>query len=106
MSELSTRVWLDERLWETVRGRAIAEGTTVRELIPRLVKQGVSPRLVPAVPPAPAAVSRPAPPGPPVVALSETYRCDECGAEVRLGGLSNHLGKHLKERQAPQAERS
>src|SRR5579883_3476631 len=37
VSEISTRVWLDERLWEDVRLRAEAEGTTIRELIPVLV---------------------------------------------------------------------
>lgn len=114
MSELSTRVWLDERLWDTVRRRAIAEGTTIRDLIPRLVHQSVNPVarvLTPTPAPMPAPVTPPASPvatvtadsGPPVMVLAELYRCGECGAEVRLGGVSNHMGRHLKERQAPQS---
>ncbi|MGH2460150.1 MAG: hypothetical protein ACRDIY_14945 [Chloroflexota bacterium] len=113
MSEISTRVWLDERLWEDVRHRAEAEGTTIRELIPALVRRVVvgSPVLEerPAVatsPPADAPLAPAAEPGVPTVALSDVYQCGVCGAQIRLGGLSNHLGRHLKEQQAAEAERS
>ncbi|HVC32074.1 MAG TPA: hypothetical protein VNL16_01035 [Chloroflexota bacterium] len=113
MSDISTRVWLDERLWDGVRNRAEAEGMTIRELIPRLVRHGLNEPAVMAEPVAvavpsstPALDSPSSEPGPPVVALSDVYQCGVCGAQVRLGGLSNHLGRHLKEQQASDAERS
>lgn len=113
MSEISTRIWVDERLWDQLRSRAQAEGTTVRELIPLLVHQAVvsTPVRPEVVPPATAASREPSPPAAsdstiPVVPLSETYQCGICGAQVRLGGLSNHLGRHLKEQQASDTERS
>lgn len=116
MSEISTRIWLDERIWDDVRRRAEAEGTTIRELIPLLVGRVLAE-------PAPASTRAQAPPsaappapslaigpasdsGPPVVALSDVYQCGVCGAQIRLGGLSNHLGRHQKEQQATDAERS
>ncbi len=105
MGEVSTRIWLDERLWDHLRTRALAEGVTVRELLPRLVRQAVAGPVSPTQP-APPAVRSPAEAGLPTVVLAEMYRCDVCGAEVRPGGLSNHLGRHLKERQAGAAERS
>lgn len=115
LRELSTRIWLDEELWNAIRSRAIAERTTVRALIPHLLGQIVAgQRGVPSVPEilsrppgtTPPAAPAPAEAGPPVVVLAEMYRCDICGAEVRLGGLSNHMGKHLKERRAAEAEGS
>src|SRR5579883_2464756 len=33
VSEISTRIWLDEQLWEAVRQLALAEGLTAREVI-------------------------------------------------------------------------
>jgi hypothetical protein len=113
MSELSTRIWLDERLWAALRQRAIAEGVTIAELIPRLVQQTMTApsgvRSQPAAAPAPAPTPEQSGPDEgdlPTAVLSPSYRCAVCGAEVRLGGLSNHLGKHLKERAASEAERS
>ncbi len=116
LSEISTRIWLDEQLWNEVTNRATAEGTTVRELIPQLVSQcltsslasQVSPQMGAAAPAGAASshLSPPSEPGPPVVVLSAVYRCGVCGAEVRLGGVSNHLGKHLKEQQSSEVERS
>jgi hypothetical protein len=41
-----------------------------------------------------------------MVPLADVYRCGVCGAEMRLGGVSNHMGKHKKEREAAEAERS
>lgn len=113
MGEISTRIWLDDRLWDKARRRAVAEGVTIRDLLPRLVGQALATLQRNAEPPAAAAapaavpgISEPALAGPPVVALSEAYRCGLCGAEVRVTALSNHLGKHIKERQALEAERS
>jgi len=113
VSEISTRVWLDERLWDDVRHRAEAEGTTIRELIPALVRLVVTGSPIaeerPAViahPPADAPAPPLAEPGLPTVALSDVYQCGVCGAQIRLGGLSNHLGRHLKEQQSAEAERS
>ncbi|HEX5505424.1 MAG TPA: hypothetical protein VFW96_22595 [Thermomicrobiales bacterium] len=113
MTEISTRVWLEEGQWDTVRERAVAEGTTVRALIPRLLERALAggPPRPEAAPPPPAPAPPPPPAatedaGPPVVALAPVYTCAVCGAQVRAGGLSNHLGKHLKEQQAAEAERS
>lgn len=118
MSEISTRIWLDERLWNDLRSRAETEGVTVRELIPLLVRQVVSQgpakdAVVPQETPSAAArqpALAPSPPpaevGPPIVTLSDVYQCGVCGLQVRLGGLSNHLGRHLKEQQTADAERS
>lgn len=118
MREVSTRVWLGEKVWTELQNRAAAEGTTVRELIPRLVGRGLtgSAEPAPAVgPAAPATTQRPGPTpaesaepeaGPPVIVLSSLYRCDVCGGQVKLGGLTIHMGKHMKERQAADAERS
>lgn len=117
MSEVSTRVWLDGRLWDKVTRRAVAEGTTVRELIPQLVNQSLAapaasaqnrPAIV-APPPAdtsPVAAETVAEDGMPVMPLADVYRCSICGAEMRLGGVSNHMGRHKKEREAAEAERS
>ncbi len=113
MSEISTRVWLDERLWEDVRLRAEAEGTTIRELIPvlvgRVIQAGAVPEERPVIASRSPAETSPTPstePGPPTVTLAEVYQCGVCGAQIRLGGLSNHLGRHLKEQQAAEGERS
>lgn len=117
MSEISTRVWLDEHVWIEVTNRAVIEGMTVRELIPRLVQQSLPVALTSAGqgepysdPQTPAAAtlteSVDTTSGLPVVTLSDVYRCGICGAEVRLGGLSNHIGKHKKEREAAEAEGS
>lgn len=112
MSDISTRVWLPEPLWDVVRARALADGTTVRELIPRLLDQAVTGRPTSGSDAAPVAVAAtpattaPAASEPPTVPLSDSYQCGVCGAQVRAGGLSNHLGKHLKEQQAAEAERS
>lgn len=116
MSEISTRVWLDERLWDNVRRRAEAEGTTIRDLIPLLVGRVLTEPATAAIreqssppssSPSPALAMGPAvESGPPVVALSDVYQCGVCGAQIRLGGLSNHLGRHLKEQQSTDAERS
>lgn len=114
MGEVSTRIWLDEGLWDEIRSRAIADGVTVRELLPRLVAQalsGPSARAEPQVPTAPGGAGSPAAgavaeSGPPVLVLSDVYRCDVCGAQVKLGGMTIHMGKHAKERQAPETERS
>ena len=109
MAEISTRVWLDEDLWETMQRRAVAEGATVRELIPRLLgyvladlapagqAMTVTPRAGPTQECTPAAGG---PSGVPVVPLAEAYGCGICGEELRLSRLSAHLGKHLKELQA------
>jgi hypothetical protein len=40
------------------------------------------------------------------MALSDIYRCGVCGTEIRLGGVSQHMNKHKKEREASEAERS
>jgi len=113
LGEISTRIWLDEGLWDEIRSRAIADGVTVRELLPRLVAQALSGASARAEPPVPAprsagssAASAAAESGPPVLVLSDIYRCDVCGAQVKLGGMTIHMGKHMKERQAPEAERS
>jgi len=118
VSEISTRIWLDERLWNEVTDRAVTEGMTVRELIPRLVSRCLTVASAPAwqtgseagpIAPAgasPSAESPAAEPGLPVVALSDVYRCGICGAEVRLGGVSQHMNKHKKEREASEVERS
>jgi hypothetical protein len=118
VSEISTRIWLDERLWNEVTDRAVTEGMTVRELIPRLVNRCLAVASAStwqtgseAGPIAPAGAlpspdSPAAEPGLPVVALSDIYRCGVCGAEVRLGGVSQHMNKHKKERESSEAERS
>ncbi len=113
MSEISTRVWLDERLWQKVRSRAVADGTTVRELIPRLIAQILSEAPTKGAPPAkaraveaPIPVSTPETSGPPVIELSDVYRCGVCGADVKMGGLTIHMGKHMKELKVQQAEGS
>jgi hypothetical protein len=104
---------LEERLWNAVTNRAVTEGTTVRELIPLLVNQSLAaPRTMQNSHPAAVSVSAPpvaAEPGEsglPVMPLADIYRCGVCGAEMRLGGVSNHMGKHKKEREAAEAERS
>lgn len=113
MSEISTRVWLDEELWQKVRNRAIADGTTVRELIPRLITQILSEAPAKGAPPAkaraveaPIPVSAPETSGPPVIELAEVYRCGVCGVDIKVGGLTIHMGKHMKELKAQQAEGS
>jgi hypothetical protein len=113
VNEISTRIWLDERLWDGIRKRAETEGITIRELIPRLVGEVLSepsPRKEQTASTSPAqthpAESPLAESGPPIVALSDVYQCGVCGAQIRLGGLSNHLGRHQKEQQAMDAERS
>ncbi len=60
MSEISTRIWLDEPLWSAIRERALARGVTVRE-------------------------------------LADISHCAVCGQEVKLGAVSQHLGKHRRE---------
>lgn len=119
MSEVSSRLWFEERLWEALSRRAVAERTTVRELVPRLIGAALSgqPRVATAAPspppvqaPLPASLAAPAggeaASGPPVVPMAETYICGVCGAGIRLGGLSQHTNRHLKEHQAAQAQRS
>lgn len=111
MSEISTRIWLDEHLWDGVRSRADAEGTTIRALIPELLAQSLASSVARAEPVRPPSVEAPpqtlsSPAGPPVVGLSDNYLCGVCGAQIRLGGLSNHLGRHVKEQQAAEGERS
>jgi hypothetical protein len=115
MSEISTRIWLDERMWNEVASRAVLERTTVRELLPQLVSQslGGAATLMPEgdhqpVPSSAGSSAQAQTPeaGLPVIPLSDVYCCGVCGAEVRLGGVSNHLGKHKKEREATEAERS
>ncbi len=112
MGEISTRVWLDESLWNKIRERAVADDLTVRELIPRLVERALAapparaePKTEPAVAPPPAARET-AEPGLPTIVLSDLYHCDVCGGQVKLGGLTIHMGKHMKERQTAEAERS
>jgi len=113
LSEMSTRIWLDEQVWHKVRSRAVAEGTTVRELIPRLISQVLAelptkakPAAAPLVPVAPGAINANTESGPPTVPLSDVYRCGVCGGEVKVGGLTIHMGKHVKEQRANGAERS
>lgn len=122
VTEISTRVWLDEQLWDGLRNRAQAEQTTIRELIPDLLGRALSGEArQPAAPSSPPPLPKPAEPlasapapvvtppaeaGPPVVALSDVYQCGVCGTQIRLGGLSNHLGRHLKEQQSAEGERS
>ena len=118
MGEVSTRVWIDDALWEELRQRALADKTTVRELIPQLLQQGIGHTQAAhpgadeakAALPTPGVVSPGAEPGAetevPVVELSDVYRCAVCGAQVKLGGLVIHMGKHLKERKAAEEERS
>jgi hypothetical protein len=112
LSELSTRVWLDERLWDGLRRRAVAEKVTVRELIPRLVAramgEGPAAAVLPAatVPRAPTAATTQAESDLPVIPLAELYRCAVCEGQVKLGALAMHMNKHMKEQQAPNAERS
>jgi hypothetical protein len=118
VSEISTRIWLDERLWEDLRSQAETEGITVRELIPLLVRQvagkGVAPEAAvsresasaPARPLTPEPPPLPTAGGPPIVTLTAEYQCGVCGVQIRMGGLSNHLGRHLKEQQSAEAERS
>ena len=120
MSEVSTRIWLDEGLWDELRRRAIRERVLVRELIPRLLAQNAVAAVRAAVPPppvAPPAATAPAAPppaqasapiddGPPVVPMAEVYRCGVCGAEIKLGAVSQHINRHLKEAQAAEAARS
>lgn len=113
MSDISTRIWLDERIWDRIRRRAEAEQTTIRELIPRLVSEFLDKPTTASAQMAPAAPTTTSSPseatsesGVPVVALSDVYQCGVCGAQIRLGGLSNHLGRHQKEQQASEAERS
>lgn len=109
MAEMSTRVWVNEKLWDELRSRAIVEGITVRELIPRMLSGALSaapaatPQAGPIAGAAPAATAAPEP-GPPVVVLSDVYRCDVCGGQVKVGGLTIHMGKHAKERQAAAEE--
>lgn len=115
MSEVSTRIWLDERVWNEVASRAVLERTTVRELLPQLVSQSLGGAATPvsegdrqAVPSSSgsSAQAQTSEAGLPVIPLSDAYCCGVCEAEVRLGGVSNHLGKHKKEREASEAERS
>jgi hypothetical protein len=113
MGEVSTRVWLDERLWQEVTNRALSERTTVRELIPELVSRSLTadpatsePALRTGPGAAPSIESLAGENGPPVMALSDVYRCGVCGMEIRLGGVSQHMNKHKKEREAAEAERS
>jgi hypothetical protein len=92
----------------------MTEGTTVRELIPQLVKQSLAASVqTRSATPAPQPAATPsinvetvAEDGMPVMPLADVYRCGICGAEMRLGGVSNHMGKHKKEREAAEAERS
>jgi len=117
VSEVSTRIWLDEALWEELVRRATAQGTTIRELVPRLLAAALSPSTTASeasAPGSPAANAREsreavageeggAQTGPTVVPLAEVYRCAVCGEEVRLSRLSAHLGRHLKESQTSEA---
>lgn len=112
MSEISTRIWLDEQLWHKVRSRAVAEGITVRELLPRLLGQIVTetppkarPVAMPKVEVSPV-ITPVAESGPPTIVLSDIYRCGVCGTEVKVGGLTIHMGKHMKEQRANEGERS
>ncbi|MHB8576495.1 MAG: hypothetical protein ACYDCQ_14330 [Dehalococcoidia bacterium] len=118
MSEISTRVWLDERLWDAVRQRALREGATARDVIPQLVGQALSGARAAAAPvPQPATVPLPAlapsPPqalaggepavgtsGFPIVPMAEQYECGVCHATLRLGAVSQHVNRHLKESQS------
>ena len=101
MSQRSTRVWLEEELWEEMRRRSIAKGTTVRELIPHLLGQALSRSSGPAEagerPPSPPAIPEAEGEGPPTVPLAEEYRCGVCGGIYKLGGLSTHLRRHSDE---------
>ncbi len=112
MGATSTRIWLEDSLWDQVARMAVSEGTTVRELLPRLIAGSLAGSLAPPLPSAPRATVGPAADepsvtaGPPVVTLAEAYRCGECGAQIKTAGLSAHLGKHLRERQAAETERS
>jgi len=97
VSEVSFRIWLDDALWETLRRRAVAERVTARDLIPRLLAQtaaGSRPA------PAAAAPARMGATGLPIVPLAEQYECGVCGATLRLGAVSQHVNKHLREHQA------
>jgi hypothetical protein len=108
-----------------VSRRAIAEGTTVRELAPRLIEAGL--RGAPHGSPAPATPAAPVPAAPPpptpsqpasapeaalalarppIVVMSELYTCGVCNAELKLGAVSQHVNRHLKEHLAAQAARS
>jgi hypothetical protein len=109
-----------------VSRRAIAEGTTVRELAPRLIEAGLrgaahgSPAPATPAAPTPAAPPTPVPfpstdndesaapavDRPPVVVMSELYTCGVCNAELKLGAVSQHMNLHLKEHLAAQAARS
>lgn len=95
MSEVSTRVWLDEALWDELRRRAIREGVLVRDLIPRLPAQNAAGagRTV--------APGRPDDGGPPVAPMAEVYRCGACGAAV-----NQHINRHHKKAQTAAAVRS
>jgi hypothetical protein len=125
VSEVSTRLWFEEPLWDAVSRRAIAEGTTVRELAPRLIEAGL--RGAPHGSPAPATPAAPVPAAPPpptpsqpasapeaalalarppIVVMSELYTCGVCNAELKLGAVSQHVNRHLKEHLAAQAARS
>ncbi|MHB0875621.1 MAG: hypothetical protein ACYC5O_06225 [Anaerolineae bacterium] len=112
MTDISTRIWLDEGLWEAVRRRAIAEGATVRELIPQLLgcalaQGGPGGQTGTAAPPGgpsgECTLAAAASSGTPAVPLAEAYICGVCGEELKLSRLSAHLGKHLKEQQASEA---
>ncbi len=109
MTDISTRVWLDEKLWEALRRRAVAEGTTARDLIPRLLgralaegRAGAQASVAAAPVAAPAESVGAAGPsvGTPVVPLVEAYICGVCGEELKPSRLSAHLGKHVREQQA------
>ena len=115
LSEVSTRLWFEEGLWNALSRRAIAEHITIRELAPRLVNEALRGATRPAAAPHPQPVQAPLPPapvasdaaaGPPVVPMAETYICGVCGAEIKLGAVSQHINRHLKEQQAAQAARS
>ena len=112
MADISTRVWLDEDLWEAVRRRAVTEGVTVRELIPHLLGCALAQSgpggqagtaALPVGPSGECTDTAAAPGGPPEVPLAEAYICGVCGEELKLSRLSAHLGKHLKEQQASEA---
>ncbi|MCL5257411.1 MAG: hypothetical protein M1319_06400 [Chloroflexi bacterium] len=113
MSEISTRVWLSDDLWQKVRKLAIARKTTVREEIPRLIGQALSespsepglPAKAPSIGTSPT-VPKQTESGLPIIELHEVYRCAVCGADVKVGGLTMHMGKHMKELRAREAERS
>jgi hypothetical protein len=130
VSEVSTRLWFEEPLWDAVSRRAIAEGTTVRELAPRLIEAGLRGAAhgsaLPTTPAAPAPAAAPTPltptptppqpapatdaalalDRPPIVVMSELYTCGVCNAELKLGAVSQHVNRHLKEHLAAQAARS